>query len=118
VVSAVPELDSGGLRALAVSSPQRLPALYSDTPTWRELGVDCVIGTWRGVIGTRSLAAEQAAFWDAALRAVTTTPEWTAELDRQYWVNTWAGVGEIREMMERERSSLGALLRELGLSTA
>ena len=115
-VSAVPELESGGLRALAVSSPRRLPALYAGTPTWKELGVDCVTGTWRGVIGTHGLPAAQTEFWNTALRAATATADWNSELDRQYWVNTWAGSAEIPAMMERERAAMTALLRDLGLS--
>jgi len=117
-VSAAPELETGQLRALAVSSPQRLPALYADTPTWKELGVDCVIGTWRGVIGARGLTNEQKTFWNTALSAAAASPEWKTGLARQYWIDTWTGSSEIRAIMEGERTSLGALLRELGLATA
>ncbi|MDP1672532.1 MAG: hypothetical protein Q8L65_05365 [Burkholderiales bacterium] len=61
-----PVMDAAGLltrlRALAVSAPQRLSQLYADTPTWQELGIDCVIGTWRGVIGADGLEAAQVAW--------------------------------------------------------
>lgn len=117
-VSAVPELESGGLRALAVSSPKRLPALYAATPTWHELGVDCVIGTWRGVIGAHGLADAQVEFWNDALRSATASAEWNAELERQYWVNTWAGAAQMPALMHSERATLTALLRDLGLGAA
>ena len=117
-VSAVPELESRGLRALAVSAPRRLHQLYADTPTWTELGVDCVIGTWRGVIGARGISTEQTAFWNAALQAATASAAWSAELDSHYWANTNTDSAATLAMMAHERRVMGALLRDLGMLTA
>jgi putative tricarboxylic transport membrane protein len=114
-VSAAKELAAGHLRALAVSAPQRLPALYAQTPTWTEQGVDCVIGTWRGVIGTRGLDAAQIDWWDRVLCTATASPAWNEELQRQYWINTYTGSAAIGTMLDRERRMLGHLLKELGL---
>src|SRR5690606_15169648 len=61
-VSAAPELAEGRLRALAVTAPDRLTGLFAAAPTWAELGVDCVIGTWRVVIAPAGITAEQCAF--------------------------------------------------------
>ncbi len=114
-VSAAPELAAGRLRALAVSAPQRLGQLYADTPTWQELGVDCVIGTWRGVIGAAGLDAAQVAWWEHALGRVAASAAWQEELRRQYWLDTWAGPAATRELLDRERGTLGDLLTGLGL---
>jgi putative tricarboxylic transport membrane protein len=57
--SAVPELQSGALRAIAVSAPARMSGPFAGVPTWGETGIDCVVGTWRGVIGTRGMTAPQ-----------------------------------------------------------
>jgi len=114
-VSAAPELAEGRLRALAVSAPQRLGDLYAGTPAWKELGVDCVIGTWRGVIGAAGLDAAQVAWWETALRGATASAAWQEELRRQYWLDSWAGPAATREMLDRERKMLGTLLAELGL---
>jgi putative tricarboxylic transport membrane protein len=117
-VSAAKAIAAGQVRAFAVSAPQRLPRLYADVPTWTELGVNCVIGTWRGVIGTAALTPEQIAFWDGALRAATATDDWHAELEAQYWANTYLGGSELAAFLDREREVMGALLRDLGLLTA
>jgi putative tricarboxylic transport membrane protein len=114
-VSAAKAMASGRVRAIAVSAPQRLPALFALVPTWREQGVDCVIGTWRGVIAAPQLAPEAVAFWTEALRAVARTPEWHAELQAQYWADTWCDGAELAAMLERETAVLGGLLRQLGL---
>lgn len=114
-VSAAKELAAGRVRALAVSAPQRLPRLYAEVPTWTEQGVDCVIGTWRGVIGAGGITAEQIAFWDSALKAATASPEWNAELAEKYWANTWLAGAGLRDFLDRERGVMGGLLGQLGL---
>lgn len=115
-VSAAKAISDGRLRAIAVSSPQRLSGPYADTPTWKELGVDCVIGTWRGVIGAADITPAQSAYWRQVLRAAGSTPEWTALLADQYWGNTWLDGEALLHFLDQERVTLGAQLRDLGLS--
>jgi putative tricarboxylic transport membrane protein len=114
-VSAATELAAGNLRALAVSAPQRLSGLYTQTPTWVEQHVPCVIGTWRGVIGTRGLNTAQTGWWDRTLRTATASAAWHEELQRHCWIDTYTGNAAIGVMLDRERVMLGGLLRELGL---
>ena len=40
---------------------------------WREHGVDCVIGAWRGATGPAGLTREQIGAWSALLRAAVAT---------------------------------------------
>lgn len=115
-VSATKAIAAGQVRAIAVSAPQRLPRLYADVPTWIELGVDCVIGTWRGVIGAAGITPAQIAFWDHVLRAATATPEWNAELADKYWANTYLGGAALDAFLQQEREVMGALLIKLGLA--
>jgi len=114
-VSAVPELAAGTLRAFALSAPARMGGQFASVPTWVEQGVNCVIGTWRGVIGAQGLAAEQIAFWDSALAAATQSEEWNAELAHHYWANTYLGPAKIGAFLEREREVLGTGLRDIGV---
>ncbi len=114
-VSAVPELAAGTLRAFALSAPARMSGQFASVPTWVEQGVNCVIGTWRGVIGAQNLTAEQIAFWDGALAAATQSEEWNAELAHHYWANTYLGPAKIGAFLERERDVLGTALRDIGL---
>lgn len=114
-VSATQALAAGEVRAIAVSAPQRLPRLYADVPTWTEAGVDCVIGTWRGVIGAAGLSSDQIAFWEQALAAATATAEWNAALADKYWANTYLSGEALRAFLNREREVMGKLLLDLGL---
>jgi putative tricarboxylic transport membrane protein len=115
-VSATKAIAAGQVRAIAVSAPQRLLRLYADVPTWTELGVDCVIGTWRGVIGAAGITPAQIAFWDHVLRAATATPQWNTELADKYWANTYLGGAALDAFLQQEREVMGALLIKLGLA--
>ena len=114
-VSAAPALADGRLRAIAVSSPQRLSGPYAGTPTWKELGVDCVIGTWRGVIGAAGITPAQIQYWRQVLRNATAAPEWTTVLSEQYWGDTWLDGDALNRFLDQERAALGAQLQGLGL---
>lgn len=113
--SAVKELAAGRVRALAVSSPGRLPGLYEKTPTWAELSVDCTIGAWRGITGARELKAEHIVFWENIFSTATAGAEWDAELVRHYWTRMYLDGAPLREFLQRERAGMGALLEDLGL---
>jgi putative tricarboxylic transport membrane protein len=114
-VSAVKALEAGGLRALAVSAPSRLGGLFADVPTWVEQAVPCVIGQWRGMIGAHGITGEVVAYWEHALAAAAASPAWAAELEHNYWTNTYKASEGTRAFLDSERAFLGGMLRELGL---
>jgi len=116
--SPAPELESGAMRALAVSAPHRLTGLYASTPTWHELSVDCVIGAWRGISGARDLARPQALFWQKTLAAAVATGEWQASLARHYWTEAWLDGPDLLDYLRREYEEMRAALRALALLAA
>lgn len=113
--STVPELTAGTLRAIAVSAPERLSGLFAGATTWRETGVDCVTGTWRGVIGPAGLDPSQIAFWDHALSAATATQAWQDELAGRHWSPTFTTSAATRAFLDEQRASLGTSLKTLRL---
>jgi putative tricarboxylic transport membrane protein len=113
--SAVPELESGDLRALAISSPKRLNGVYASAPTWAEQSVDCTIGAWRGAAGPPGIDAAHAAFWEGVLSAATKTKEWKAELDRYFWTEMYLDGAALRDHLAKEHAEFTAILGGLGL---
>jgi putative tricarboxylic transport membrane protein len=113
--SPVPALEAGRLRTLAISSPARLPGIYAGAPTWREQGVDCVVGSWRGVSGPPGLGDEQARYWQGVLRKATDTPAWKSDLARLFWTPMHIDGAALRTYLDRERGEMRAVLGELGL---
>ena len=116
-VSAVKELGSGAMRALALSAPQRAAGLYAHAPAWVELGGDCVIGSWRVVTGARGITSEQRAYWEGVLAAAAATREWAGELERYYWTPMYLDGLRLREHLAHERAELADVLKDLGLLT-
>lgn len=114
-VSAVDAMTSGHVRAIAVTSPARLPRIHANVPAWAESGVDCVTGTWRGVIGAAGIAPEQIAFWVGALRDAVATAEWRAVLEHQYWAATYREGADLGVFLDRDRAAMRDALRALGL---
>jgi len=113
--SAVPELESGALRAIAVSAPARMSGPFAQVPTWGDIGIDCVVGTWRGVIGTSRMSAPQIAFWENALLTAVRGDAWRAELARHHWVDTYLGAAATRDFLDAELGTMKSALDALGL---
>lgn len=113
--SPVPEIEAGRLRCIGISSPDRLPGVYTAAPTWKEQGVDCVIGSWRGASGPPGLDAGQVSYWAGVLSAATRTPEWKVDLARHFWTPMVLDGPALTDYLRRERIEMRAVLDELGL---
>jgi putative tricarboxylic transport membrane protein len=113
--SAVPELEAGTLAAIAVSAPARMSGPFAQVPTWGDLSIDCVVGTWRGVIGTRGMTAPQTAFWESALLTAVRGAAWRGELARHHWVDTYLGAAATVGFLGRELGTMRDALAALGL---
>jgi len=116
--SAVPELEAGQARAVAISSPERLTGVYAATPTWREQGVDCVIGSWRGVAAPVGITTGQIAFWQDVLSRAVRTNEWQAALAQHFWTAMYLDGPELAAYLKQERAEMTTMLGELGLLAA
>jgi putative tricarboxylic transport membrane protein len=115
-VNAITHVGTGRMRVLAVASPQRLGGPLADVPTWRELGVDFTSGSWRGLVGPRGMTPAQVAYWTSALRKVTESPEWKADLDKNYWTDDFVTGDKLRKHLDDEFAATKALLVDLGLA--
>jgi putative tricarboxylic transport membrane protein len=111
----VAELQAGRIRVIAVTSPQRLPGVYAQVPTWREQGADAVVSVWRAAFGPKNISASQVAFWESVFQRLMATPEWKQEVDSTYAVSEFRGSAALRKYMERDYAQERAFLAELGL---
>jgi putative tricarboxylic transport membrane protein len=112
----VAHFQSGKLRPLAVSAPQRLPGAFSSVPTWKEQGVDAVSSSWRGLMGPRGLTPQQIAFWDKVLAALVTSDEWKKDLLDNFWVDGYANSEAARKRLDAEYAEYKVILTELGVA--
>lgn len=109
-----PQIKAGTLRALAVSSPERLPAL-PDVPTLRESGVDVELQNWRGVVAPPGISAEQKAELERLLVAMTRTPAWRDALARRGWGEATLAGPAFERFVADEQQRVAQVLRSIGL---
>jgi len=115
-VNAIAHVSSGRMRVIAVAAPQRLSGPLSVAPTWREQGVNLVYGNWRGVFGPKGLTPAQAGYWESALRRLSQTPEWKADLEKNHWSEHFMTGAALGKEIEKEYSELKATLVDVGLA--
>lgn len=115
-LNVLPHLKTGRIRAIAISSPERLRGELAVIPTWKEQGVNTVFDNWRGVIGPRGLSESQVAFWEVALASMVATEEWKKYLEVNYLTNNFMKSRESRKFLEEETVKISAVLTDLGLA--
>ncbi|MGE8602518.1 tripartite tricarboxylate transporter substrate binding protein [Bordetella trematum] len=108
-------LDSGRLRALAITSPQRFANL-PDTPTLQEAGMDGYAAQpWIGLMGPAGLSAEQAAFIGDSVAEVLQEPAMRQQMQQLGMIPIGGDARALRETIAAERAEMAPLVRELGI---
>jgi putative tricarboxylic transport membrane protein len=108
--------ESGQIRILAVTAPERLPGKLADVPTWTELGYNVVFSSWRGLWGPKEMTPEQIAFWDKTIAESGKAPSWQKELEANVWTDAIKSAAETRAELDALQKELVSLLTELGLA--
>jgi len=114
-VSAVAGIGDGVVTPVMVTSLGRLGGVFAQTPTCTELGVPCVRGTWRGLVGPPGVGRDVVQSWSDVLSAAIQTEEWGGLLDENLWFDCYLGPGDAAAFLDEERAQLARLLEEVGL---
>jgi len=114
--NAIPHLQSGKMRVLAIASPARLEGALATVPTWKEQRADIVVANWRPVIGPKGLSAAQVAFWEDALANVTRSAEWKNDVAHSGSVNHYMNSRDLAAYFDAQYAQFRAVLTELGLA--
>jgi putative tricarboxylic transport membrane protein len=109
-------LQQGKMRLLVHSGPQRKPGLFADVPTWREIGVDVTIASWRIVIAPKDLKPAQIAYWNGVFTKLAQSEQWKKEIADNHWVNTYLPPDEARKRLDQEYAETRQILAELGMA--
>jgi putative tricarboxylic transport membrane protein len=108
-----PHIESGKMRAIAVTSPSRLKGI--NTPTLKEMGINVEIGNWRGVYGAPGITAEQRkALTDLVIKA-SKTKAWAEALEKNAWTPAVMSGREFEDFVDREFASLRATMVKSGM---
>ena len=107
------QIASGKLRALAISSPERLPGV--DIPTFKEQGVDVELVNWRGLMAPANIRPADKKALDDALGKMVKTAAWQALLKERGWVDAYLPSDRFATFVEGEQARIAGLLKDLGL---
>jgi putative tricarboxylic transport membrane protein len=106
-------IASGKLRALAVSSPARLPGIAA--PTFKEQGVNVEFGNWRGVVGPEGIsAADRKALLDTMDRLVKSAA-WKETLTKQGWEDAYLAGDAFVAFIKAENERITKVVKGVGL---
>ena len=109
-------LAAGRLRVVGVSANQRFGGALASIPTWKEQGVDLVYGGWRAIVAPKGLTADQVAYWEGVLRKATSTPEWKANIARNYWSDDFVTSAQFGKDIDKDYNDIRSVLVDLGLA--
>lgn len=116
VSAALPQVQAGNARMLAIAAAQRQGGILASLPTMREEGIEATgISNWRGIFGARGLTTQQLAFWEEALARVVTTSEWKHQLDSNNLESRFLRSREFAQWLGGEYAATQAVMTDLGL---
>lgn len=112
----VGQLESGELRALGVTSKEKLQAL-NQVPTFAELGYpDIYFEQFRGIVGPPDLSPEAIAYWDGIFKKVADSEQWKEEYIKPNSLTaTYKNAADSKQFYEQSLEQYKVLLTELGV---
>ena len=115
MVASLPQIKGGKLRALAVTSRQREPAI-PNVPTMVESGFpDFVLATWNGVWTTGGTPPAVVARLETELRKVIAMPEVVASINKTGVKVTNLGSRELAKIIQDEAAHWAGVLKYAGV---
>jgi putative tricarboxylic transport membrane protein len=106
-------IESGKMRAIAVTSAQRLPGI--NIPTLKEQGIDVEIGNWRGVFGAAGISAAERDALTALVVRATKSPSWAEALTKNNWTAALLTGKAFDDFVDRDFSALRATMVRAGM---
>ncbi|RZL94066.1 MAG: tripartite tricarboxylate transporter substrate binding protein [Variovorax sp.] len=108
-----PYIADGKMRAIAVTSAQRLPGI--NVPTLKEQGIDVEIGNWRGVYGAPGITPEQRKALTDMVMAALKSPSWAEQLKKNDWTPAVLTGDAFAKFVDDDFASLRAIMTKSGM---
>lgn len=109
----LPQIEGGTMRAIAVTTPERLKSL-PDVPSFKEKGYDIVHTQLRAIVMPKDVPAEAVTYWENILRKVATSPEWKKQyLDRFKDEPRFVEHAELAQLLQQTNQLYSTMMKEL-----
>lgn len=107
------QIEAGTLRALAISSDERLDGV--DVPTFKEQGVDAAMSNWRGFVAAPGTTDEAKDEFIAIVTEMRASEHWQEALKRNSWTDTFSTGDEFEQFIDSEVTIAQEIVKDLGL---
>ncbi|MGW3471243.1 Bug family tripartite tricarboxylate transporter substrate binding protein [Saccharopolyspora sp. NPDC000995] len=106
------QIAAGELRALAVTSPERVPGI--DAPTLKESGVDVSFTNWRGVVAPPGISEQERAKLIALFSKLHASEQWQQAMRLNGWTDAFQTGDDFGAFLKSENDRVASVLKELG----
>jgi len=108
------QIQSGDLRALAISADQRVAGI--DIPTLKEQGVDVELANWRAVVAPPAITDEQKKVLVSAMDDMAKTEAWKKTLTTNNWLDLYLSGDAFAKFLGEENARIKTTLTQIGLA--
>src|SRR6476619_3693244 len=102
------QIKAGKLRAIGVTSTQRLPG--SDIPTFKEQGVDLVLTNWRSVFGAPGINDAQKKTLAELVEKLVKSAAWKDILKQKGWDDAYMPADQFTKFLAEEQKRVTAVM--------
>jgi putative tricarboxylic transport membrane protein len=107
------QIKAGKLRAIGVTSPQRLPGV--DVPTFKEQGIDLVLTNWRSVFGAPGINDAQKKALGDLIEKMVKSAAWKDILKQKGWDDAYMPAEPFTKFLADEQTRVAGVMKTVGL---
>jgi putative tricarboxylic transport membrane protein len=107
------QIQSGELRALAISAPERVAGI--DIPTLKEQGIDVQLANWRAIVAPPGITDEQKKVLLATVESAVKSDAWKKILADKNWTNLYLPGDDFTKLIATENAAVTDILKGIGL---
>ncbi len=107
------QIKAGKLRAIGVTSAQRLPGV--DVPTFKEQGIDLVLTNWRSVFGAPGINDAQKKTLAELVEKLVKSAAWKDILKQKGWDDAYMAGEPFAKFLADEQTRVANVMKTVGL---
>jgi putative tricarboxylic transport membrane protein len=107
------QIKAGKLRAIGITSPQRLPGI--DVPTFKEQGIDLVLSNWRSVVAAPGISDAQKQALADVVDKLAKSASWKDALKQKGWDDAYLPGDAFAKFLDDEQKRVADVLKSVGL---
>ncbi|MGJ8455393.1 Bug family tripartite tricarboxylate transporter substrate binding protein [Pseudothermotoga sp. U03pept] len=108
-------LQTGAVKVLAVTAPQRVGGILANVPTLKEEGIDAEFVNWRGLFGVPEMPPYALDYWVDILGKMVQTPQWDKMVEKYNWTKAFVPGEDFAKYLAKVNEDYKVVLKELGM---